>query len=530
MTHEPVNLTNASRNPNPKILGNGTYPRATTGIDFRLYDIVFSILKQLPSAERPKTLRAIQLVAAASQPLQTSELLCASRTEIPRRDDHGNSVSKHQLIQPSSLQDLMAACKGLLKVDAAGIFDFCHEGMRALVSSPGFLRRFQLQNSDEILAAICIRHLGCGDGTADNIPLPGERKCSVDGHKPCQLWNYASACWHEHYGRLKGASQWIDSLLHKLIIAPFSKDLGVHMECDRRCNRVLATGLQTAAVNNLISLAVMYLDMGAEIDVCNHSTATPLQVAVARSSTAVVELLLDRGADPNAFVYDALDSPVSCNHMDAAVPSYLVKCCSNHKQCHCWRCCGLVRGVAPLHVAALVGHEGMLKVLAKRGANIRSQTKHLGDTPLHLASRAGNIGAVQLLIDLGADVEARNSDGKRALAADTVRQSQPSLELRSSGILHVHHEPISTVGAINRRPQCEDEFSYVTRMKSISLEDRSPGIDASAGRAQVSLRVANRKRRHADDLQAFIHRTWDEGSWTLVDGVGVDLLTAGINS
>jgi hypothetical protein len=424
----------------------------------------------------------------------------------------------------------MAACKGLLKVDTAGILEFCHEGMRALISSPGFLRRFQLQNSDEIFAAICIRHLGCENDTADNISIPGERKCPVDGHQPCQLRNYANAFWHEHYDRLKGESQWIDSLLHKLIIAPFSKDLGVHMECDRRCNRVLATGLQMAAVNNLISLAVMYLDMGAEIDVCNHSTATPLQVAVAKSSTAMVELLLDRGADPNAFANDALDSPVSCNHMDAALPSCLVKCCSSHKQCHCWRCCGLVRGVAPLHVAALVGHEDMLKVLAKRGANIRSQTKHLGDTPLHLASRAGNIGVVRLLIDLGADVEARNSDGKRALAADTVRQSQPSLELRSSGILHVHQETISTVEAINRRPQCEDEFSYVTRMKSISLEDRSPGIDASSGRAQVSLRVANRKRRHADDLQAFIHRTWDEGSWTFVDGVGVDLLTAGINS
>jgi hypothetical protein len=322
MTHESVNIANASRNPNAKILGKGNYLRATAGVDFRLYGILFSLLKQRPSAERPKSLRVIQLVAAASQPLQASELLCASRTEIPCRNDHGNAVSKYQPLQTSSLQDLMAACKGLLKVDTAGTIDFCHEGMRALVSSPGFLRRFQLQNSDEIFAAICIRHLGCGDDTAANISMPGECKCPVEGHQPCQLWNYACASWHEHYDRLKGASQWIDSLLHELIIAPFSKDLGVHMECDRRCNRVLATGLQTAAVNNLISLAVMYLDMGAEIGICNHSTATPLQVAVAKSSTAMVELLLDRGADPNAFVYDALDSPVSCNHMDAALPSW----------------------------------------------------------------------------------------------------------------------------------------------------------------------------------------------------------------
>jgi hypothetical protein len=67
-------------------------------------------------------------------------------------------------------------------------------------------------------------------------------------------------------------------------------------------------------------------------------------------------------------------------------------------------------------------------------------------------------------------------------------------------------------------------------MRSISLEDGPPDIDASSGRTKVSVRVAERKRRHADDLQAFIHRTWDEGSWTFVDGVGVDLLMAGIDS
>jgi hypothetical protein len=300
----------------------------------------------------------------------------------------------------------------------------------------------------------------------------------------------------------------------------------VHMECDQRCNRVLATGLQMAAVHNITSLIVMYLEMGAAINGCNHSAATPLQVAVAKSSTAAVELLLDRGADPNSFACDALDSHVSCDQMDAALPSSLVKCCPDHGQCHCWRCCSITRGLTPLHVAALVGHEDTLKVLAKKGVNIRSRTKHLGDTPLHLASRAGNIGAVLSLIDLGADVEARNSHGERAFVADSARQGQASLGLRTPRVFQAPHETKCTVGAVACQPR-SDELSYVTRMKSISLEDGPSGRDGSSRSTKVSSGFANRKHRGADNLQIFTHQTWDEESWTFVD---VDLLMAGIDN
>jgi ankyrin repeat protein len=518
MTTESTNLADASLNTNPTPIQKGTYPQGTAGRDLGLVDILFSSLKQRPSAERLKTLRAIQLVAAAVQPLQASELLCASKTEIPRHSDHGIAAARHQPTQISSLQDLIAACKGMLKVDTAGTVDFCHDGMRALVSSTWFLQRFQLQNSDEIFAAICIQHLGCARDTTETISWPGEHKCPVDGYRPCQLRHYADASWREHYNRLKGASQWIDSLLHKLIIAPFSKDSVVHMECDQRCNRVLATGMQMAAVHNITSLTAMYLEMGAAVNSCNHATATALQVAVAKSSTAVVELLLDRGADPNSFACDALDLRVSCNQMDAALPSSLVKCCPNHGQCHCWRCCSIMRGLAPLHVAALVGHEDTLKVLVKKGANIRSRTKHLGDTPLHLASRAGNIGAVLFLIDLGADVEARNSHGERAFVADTARQGQASLGLRTSRIFHAPRETKCTVGAIACQPR-GDELNYVTKMKSISLEDGPPGRDGSSRSTKASSGFANRKRCRMDDLQIFAHRTRDEGSWTLVENI-----------
>jgi hypothetical protein len=188
--------------------------------DLGLVDLLFSNLKQRPSAERLKTLRAIQLVAAAVQPLHASELFCASMTELPHHNDHGIAAARHQSTHICSPQDLNAAWRDMFKVDTAGIVDFCHKWMRAFVSSPWFLQRFQLQNSDEIFAAICIQHFGCVRDTTEAISWPGEHKCPVNGYRPCQLRHYVHTSWCKHYNRLTGASQWIDSLLHKLIIAP----------------------------------------------------------------------------------------------------------------------------------------------------------------------------------------------------------------------------------------------------------------------------------------------------------------------
>ncbi len=68
-----------------------------------------------------------------------------------------------------------------------------------------------------------------------------------------------------------------------------------------------------------------------------------------------------------------------------------------------------------MHVAAEKGHDQVIKLLAKRGANLESKS-NTGRTPLMLAAKEGKSSAVKLLLELGANIDARGSFGKTAMS------------------------------------------------------------------------------------------------------------------
>ena len=119
-------------------------------------------------------------------------------------------------------------------------------------------------------------------------------------------------------------------------------------------------------------------------------------------------------------------------------------------------------GERPLHRAVKVGHNGILKSLCHRGADINARTEYKqtplnqtplhciseqssgeiirlllhmgadiqavdnpGTTPLHRASRCGNVSCVQSLLEAGADVRARSVAGWTALHESVNRDLKP---------------------------------------------------------------------------------------------------------
>ena len=67
-------------------------------------------------------------------------------------------------------------------------------------------------------------------------------------------------------------------------------------------------------------------------------------------------------------------------------------------------------GLTPLYVAAREGHEAVVRLLIKSGANKEAQDKD-GWTPLYFAAVKGHEAVARLLIESGANIEAQSKDG-----------------------------------------------------------------------------------------------------------------------
>ena len=68
----------------------------------------------------------------------------------------------------------------------------------------------------------------------------------------------------------------------------------------------------------------------------------------------------------------------------------------------------------PLHVAAQMGHEDVVKLLLDYGAQNKAEIRQ-GKTPLHCAAECGHNKVVQVLIEGGADPNMADNDGRTPL-------------------------------------------------------------------------------------------------------------------
>jgi ankyrin repeat protein len=116
-------------------------------------------------------------------------------------------------------------------------------------------------------------------------------------------------------------------------------------------------------------------------------------------------------------------------------------------------------GLAPLHLAAGEGYEGLIDFLLERKANINIKNSS-GATPLHEAVRSGKINIIQLMIRGGADINAQDAKGNSVLhiaAPPQAHQAVIKLLLANKANPNLRDDhgdsPLHVLISLNRGPE-----------------------------------------------------------------------------
>lgn len=134
---------------------------------------------------------------------------------------------------------------------------------------------------------------------------------------------------------------------------------------------------------------------------------TPLYFAVQYGAVSCVKELLDHHASPNT---SQVMKVFSINY---DFKTYVFQIFSE----------------TPLHLAASLGNQDILKLLLGHGAAVNIQCGPDKATPLHLAAEDGDIECVKILIDAGATVTTRNKKQQTPLHLAALSQSTETIEL-----------------------------------------------------------------------------------------------------
>jgi ankyrin repeat protein len=169
------------------------------------------------------------------------------------------------------------------------------------------------------------------------------------------------------------------------------------------------TALIAAAQGGHVATVKLLLDRGADPNASGPGGVTPLLALAGNTDSAeCARLLAEKGADvtrTNNDGWNPLMLAVYHGH-PGVVESLISKDSSANDRA--------------LLVAALVGHESVVRILLDHGASVHARTED-GDTPLILAVRNGHEGVARLLVARGADRTTPNNAGETASSLAAAR-------------------------------------------------------------------------------------------------------------
>jgi ankyrin repeat protein len=200
-------------------------------------------------------------------------------------------------------------------------------------------------------------------------------------------------------------------------------------------NHLGRTALHAAAQGGNTEVAALLLELGADPNAIEITHAnTPLHTAVRWGQAAAASQLLAAGADPEALDNDGL-TPLALADMDGHedVVAVLIRQGADPTTRH-------LHGRTALHRAAASGTLARVRhELATSTAGINHQDRW-GETPLHLAARRSRPDAARLMLEAGADVNVQNHFGETPLVvAATSQQHGSSHTVRM--LLGYHTDP-----------------------------------------------------------------------------------------
>ena len=166
-----------------------------------------------------------------------------------------------------------------------------------------------------------------------------------------------------------------------------------------------------------LEVARLLLDAGADVDRKNSLGGSPLALAAHTGRLDILRLLISRGAKINQLngippVYStALLEAAAGGQVDAARALLDAGAEVDLKNGN---------GLAPLAVAAQLGHTNLVELLISRGAEVGVRNGPPFTTALLEAVNAGQVDAARALLNAGADIERKNLHGLAPLAVAAV--------------------------------------------------------------------------------------------------------------
>ena len=252
----------------------------------------------------------------------------------------------------------------------------------------------------------------------------------------------------------------------------------------RRGSAVLRAILTPATIKSVNAEGKTILHLATE---AGNMQAVSIILEFAESSASDTGLLAQKDNRGANALDSALSRPDSLKHIEAAEKLILAGAFSENPIYSYFS--PAVRsanynvrktdGLAPLHVAAHEGHEGMIAFLIKKKADINIKNSS-GATPLHEAARSGNLRVIEMIINQGAEINAQDGKGNSALHIGIPPRD--------------HQEAINLFLAHGANPNLRDEHGESPLHILVTLNRKPEVVQALlGGRADVSIRNVDGK-------------------------------------